>query len=75
MILKLKLITISTLSAFALLLMLCLGAQNLNSREELKLGFATTAPLPSGFLIGVSIALGVVSGGIATALIMPDSRS
>ncbi len=72
---KLRLIATSTLTGLALLIMLCLGAQNLSDREELQLGFGKTAPLPSGFVIGVSIVLGVVSGGSTAALLSPYSRN
>ena len=48
--------------------MLCLGAQNLNTRHSLKIGNMSTAPFPSGFLTGVSIVAGVLSGGSAAAL-------
>ena len=74
MLLRLRLITICLSSAFALLLMLCLGAQNLNSRHELQLGNAKTAPLPAGFLVGVSIIVGVFSGGSTTALLIPTTE-
>jgi len=53
---------------------LCLGAQNLNDRHNLKLGFANSAALPSGFLVGISIVLGVFSGGSTAALLLPNSR-
>jgi len=72
--LKIRVLTISLTSALALLLMLCLGAQNLNSRHTLNLGKVTTAPLPSGFIIGVSIIMGVISGGSAAAVLIPPRR-
>ncbi len=71
MLVKIKLLSISLLSGFALLFMLCLGAQNLNDRHNLKIGQLTTAPLPTGFLIGVSIVLGVISGGTTATLLIP----
>ena len=74
MALRIRILTISLTSAFALLLMLCLGAQNLNSRHTLNLGKVTTAPLPSGFIIGVSIIMGVISGGSAAAVLVPHRR-
>ena len=73
MLLKLRFITITFACSFALLLMLCLGAQNLSNRHALKIANATTAPLPSGFIVGISIVLGVISGGsIATLITSPD---
>ncbi|WP_320667209.1 hypothetical protein [Prochlorococcus sp. MIT 1307] len=74
MLLKVRILTISFTSALVLLLMLCLGAQNLNSRHTVKLGKATTAPLPSGFIVGVSIIAGVISGGSAAAVLIPTRR-
>jgi len=74
MLLKIRILTVSLTSAFVLLLMLCLGAQNLSDRHTLKLGKATTAPLPSGFIIGVSIIMGVISGGSAAAVLVPPRR-
>jgi len=55
--------------------MLCLGAQNLNERHSLKLVETTTAPLPTGFLIGVSIILGVISGGSTAAVLLPPPKT
>ncbi len=75
MILRVKLLIISVASGAILLLMLCLGAQNLNDRQELRLGTTKTVPLPTGFLIGVSIVLGVVSGGSTAALILSPPQS
>ena len=68
MLVQLRLLAITFASSLTLLLMLCLGAQNLTDRHSLKIGNATTAPLPSGFIIGVSIGLGVLSGGTTAAL-------
>ena len=69
MLLRLRLLISSAVGASMLLLVLCLGAQNLNDRPSLQLGFGRTAPLPSGFLVGVALALGVLSGGSAVALL------
>jgi len=61
--------------ALALLLAaLCLGAQNLNQRSSVNLGFGRTAELPTGFLVGVALVIGVISGGTATALLLPGRR-
>ena len=54
--LRLRLLLGSVLGGGLLLLVLCLGAQNLEQRPRLNLGFAQTAPLPSGFLVGVALA-------------------
>ncbi len=70
MLLRFRLLISSAVGASMLLLVLCLGAQNLNDRPSLQLGFGrTTAPLPSGFLVGVALALGVLGGGSAVALL------
>jgi len=37
----------------------------------LQLGIGRTVPLPTGFLVGVALVVGVISGGSATALVMP----
>ena len=55
-------------------MVLCLGAQNLSDRYRLKLGVGTTAPLPAGFIVGVSTVLGVISGGSIAVVLMPDSQ-
>jgi len=77
MLLRLRLLLGSLLGGSLLLAMLCLGAQNLERRERLNMGFGQTAPLPSGFLIGVALAVGVISGGSTVALLLPgrDDRA
>ncbi len=72
MFLRLKLLTTTLASGAVLMLVLCLGSQNLSNRKPIQLGLAKTAPLPSGFVIGVSIVLGVISGGSTAALIIPE---
>ncbi len=71
MLLRLRLLLTSLGGGLLLLVILCLGAQNLEDRPSLRLGFATTAPLPSGFLVGVALVIGVISGGSTTALLLP----
>ncbi|MFZ9754332.1 MAG: hypothetical protein ACO3B3_12370 [Cyanobium sp.] len=71
MLLRLRLL-LASLGGGALLLLLCLGAQNLDQRTSLNLGFGRTAQLPTGFLVGVALVIGVISGGTATALLLPD---
>ena len=71
MLLRLRLLLASLGGGALLLLLLCLGAQNLNQRSSLNLGFGRTAELPTGFLVGVSLVIGVISGGTATALLLP----
>ncbi len=74
MLLRLRLLLITLGGSVALLVVLCLGAQNLNERYRLKLGVGTTAPLPAGFIVGVSTVLGVISGGSLAVVLMPNSQ-
>ncbi|MFY8149475.1 MAG: hypothetical protein ACOVNL_09715 [Prochlorococcaceae cyanobacterium] len=71
MLLRLRLLGTTAIGSALMLLMLCLGAQNLEQRLSLQLGFGRTAPLPSGFLVGVALVLGIVSGGSTAALLLP----
>ena len=73
MLLRLRLLLASLGGGVLLLLILGLGAQNLDQRTRLNLGFVRTAELPTGFLLGVSLVIGVISGGAATALLLPGS--
>lgn len=78
MLLRLRLLLGSLVGGTLLLAALCLGAQNLEQRPRLNLGFGQTPPLPSGFLVGVALAVGVISGGSGAALLLPrreDRRS
>ena len=74
MLLRLRLLLITLSGSVALLVVLCLGAQNLSERYRLKLGVGTTAPLPAGFIVGVSTVLGVISGGSLAVVLMPNSQ-
>jgi hypothetical protein len=68
--LRLRLLIASLGGAALLLVVLCLGAQNLEDRPSLRLGFARMAPLPTGFLVGVALVMGVISGGCSAALLV-----
>ena len=68
MLLRLRLLTGTMVSSLLLLVMLCLGSQNLNQREPLQLGFGQSAPLPTGF-VGIALVCGVFSGGSVAALL------
>tara|TARA_Y100001968_G_scaffold317024_1_gene345552 strand:- start:1494 stop:1739 length:246 start_codon:yes stop_codon:yes gene_type:complete len=74
MILKLRLMAISISSGIMVILILCLGAQNLNVRKNVNLITTKSEAFPSGFLVGVAIALGVISGGSTKALIIPNKN-
>jgi hypothetical protein len=65
---QLRVMTGSLVGAGGVALAVCLGAQNLSDRPSLQLGNARSAPLPSGFLIGMALAAGVFSGGSVAAL-------
>jgi len=73
MLLRLRLLVASLAGGILLLLILCLGAQNLDQRARLNLGFGKTAELPTGFLLGLALVTGVISGGVTTALLLPRS--
>ena len=64
----LKLFSINIAGGFLLLFFLCLGSQNLKERHELKLLTNTSAALPTGFIIGSSFVIGMISGGSTSAL-------
>ena len=74
MLLRLRLLLFSLGTGMLLLLLLCLGSQNLAVRHRLQVGSFQSASLPSGFLVGVSLVIGVISGGSAVALLMPQPR-
>ena len=74
MLLRLRLLLGSLVGALVVALAVCLGAQNLSDRPTLQLGVGRTAPLPSGFLLGMALAVGVLSGGSAVAVAFGRSR-
>jgi hypothetical protein len=71
MLLRLRLLLGSLVGGTLLLVSLCLGAQNLDDRRSLQLGIGKSAALPTGFVVGVALALGVACGGVAAALALP----
>ena len=74
MLLRLRLLLFSLGTGMLLLLLLCLGSQNLAERHRLQVGSFQSASLPSGFLVGVSLVIGVISGGSAVAVLTPQPR-
>lgn len=74
MLLRLRLLLGTLAGSTLLLLALCLGAQNLDERVSLQLGVGRSAPLPSGFLVGLALVFGVVSGGSSVALLLPQPQ-
>ena len=71
---RLQLLLVSFGGALLLLLLLCLGAQNLQDRHSIRIADARSAAMPTGFLVGISLILGVISGGSTAAVLMPDQR-
>ena len=70
MLLKLKILAKTFASASLLLLVLCLGSQNLKDKKSIQVGTTKTEKLPAGFVVGVSLIFGVISGGSAAALLI-----
>jgi len=68
MLFRLKLLTLNIATAILLIFFLCLGSQNLGKKHSLNFLINKTVPLPIGFLIGTSFALGVISGGLTSVL-------
>ncbi len=62
-------------NSLLLIFMLLLGSQNLNERHSLNLGTGSTEELPAGFLIGISVVLGSLSGGLATVFLIPKEET
>lgn len=72
MLLRLRLSLTSLIGGGLLLMLLCLGAQNLDNRPQINLGIGRSAPLPVGFVVGIALVVGVISGGISAALLGPQ---
>ncbi len=68
---RLRLVVGSLTGGLLLLVALGLGAQNLDDRRQLQLGVGRTVALPTGFVVGVALAVGVACGGTAAALLLP----
>ena len=66
---KLKVLLTTFASSLILLITLCLGSQNLSNRHSINLGIGKTAPFPIGFIVGISLISGVITGGMATTLL------
>tara|TARA_Y100001968_G_scaffold251234_1_gene236428 strand:+ start:919 stop:1143 length:225 start_codon:yes stop_codon:yes gene_type:complete len=74
MLVKLKLLTLNFASAMFLIFFLCLGSQNLSKKHNLNLLINETVPIPIGFLVGSSFALGLISGGLTSVLMINDKN-
>tara|TARA_Y100001968_G_scaffold318732_1_gene349332 strand:- start:382 stop:609 length:228 start_codon:yes stop_codon:yes gene_type:complete len=74
MILKIKILSATFLSAFVLLITLCLGSQNLRDRYSINIGITEVAPLPVGFISGIALISGIISGGSIAALSVKKNK-
>ncbi len=72
MIKKLLILATSLSNTLLLVFMLSLGSQNLSNKHSISLGITSTEEYPSGFLIGMSIALGSLSGGLTSFFLLPS---
>ncbi len=69
MMMKFKVLITTITSSLILLIVLCLGSQNLSNRHSINLGLGKTAPFPIGFIVGISLISGVITGGITSTLL------
>ena len=69
---RLQLLTLNIASSILVIFFLCLGSQNLIKKHSLNFLINKSVPLPIGFLVGTSFALGVLSGG-TTSVFMIDN--
>ena len=69
---RFKLLTLNISSSILLILFLCLGSQNLSKKHNVNFLINKTVPLPIGFLIGTSFALGVITGGLTSVLMLNE---
>ena len=67
---RLKLLTLNIATAVLIVFFLCLGSQNLSKKHNLNFLINKTVPLPIGFLVGTSFALGLISGGVTSVLMI-----
>ena len=67
---RIKILIFSFANAMLFLLLLCLGSQNLRDKHSIDFIFSKTEEYPTGFLIGTSIILGVLSAGSSKALLI-----
>ena len=74
MIKKLILFTFTMTNSALLIFFLCLGSQNLNGRNVLDLGFSKTPSYPNGFILGISLTLGLISGGSTSTLLVKTTQ-
>ena len=75
MIKKLLISGTSLVNSLLLILMLLLGAQNLSQKHSVRLGLHQSKDFPTGFLVGISVALGSISGGLSTVIFMKSQKN
>ncbi len=70
---RLKLLTLNTATAILLIFFLCLGSQNIVKKHSLDFLINKTVDLPIGFLIGTSFTFGLMSGGLASVIMINNN--
>ena len=70
---RLQLLTLNIASAILLIFFLCLGSQNLRKKYSLDFLISKTVALPTGFIIGTSFTLGLISGGLTSVLTLKSN--
>ena len=74
MFLKLQVLTLNFAAGILLIFFLCLGSQNLGRKHSLDFLINKTVSLPIGFIIGSSFTLGLLSGGLASVLMINNNN-
>ena len=69
---KLQLLTLNIASSILIVFFLCLGSQNLNKKHSLNFIINKSVPLPIGFLVGTSFALGAFAGGTTSVFMITN---
>ena len=69
---KLQLLTLNIASSILVIFFLCLGSQNLSKKHSLNFVINKSVPLPIGFLVGTSFALGLLAGGTTTVFMIDN---
>mgnify|MGYP001249529441 CR=1 FL=1 len=70
---RLQLLTLNIATAILLIFFLCLGSQNLSKKYSLDFIINKTVALPIGFLVGTSFTLGLISGGLTSAIMIKNN--
>tara|TARA_Y100001968_G_scaffold49248_1_gene39613 strand:+ start:2631 stop:2849 length:219 start_codon:yes stop_codon:yes gene_type:complete len=70
MLIRLRILATVFSTAVLFLLVLCLGSQNINNRTKINIGVTSIAPLPTGFVAGMSVICGILSGGSTASVLI-----